>query len=69
MHEFHLIRKYFSKLTEKNKSALKLNDDVFFDRSKNLVVSVDTYIQGIHFIDFKNPSLVMKKIIRSSISY
>ena len=68
MHEFHLIRKYFSKLTEKNKSALKLNDDVFFDRSKNLVVSVDTYIQGIHFIDFKNPSLVMKKIIRSSIS-
>ena len=67
MHEFDLIKKYFSKLS-KSKGALDLNDDVFFDRSKNLVVSVDTYVQGVHFINFKNPELVIKKIIRSSIS-
>jgi len=68
MHEFELINKYFSKLSNNNKGSLKLNDDVFFDKSKNLVISIDTYIQGTHFIDFKKPDLVIKKIIRSSIS-
>ena len=68
MHEFQLINKFFSKLTVNNNSSLNLNDDVFFDRTKNLVVSVDTYIEGIHFFDFKKPDLVIKKIIRSSIS-
>ena len=68
MHEFHLINRYFSKLSKDNKSSLNLNDDVFFDKSKKLVVSVDTYVEGIHFIDFKKPDLVIKKIIRSSIS-
>ena len=68
MHEFQLINKYFSQLSNKNKSSLNLNDDVFFDKSKKLVVSVDTYIEGVHFINFKKPDLVIKKIIRSSIS-
>ena len=68
MHEFDIIKKYFSKLSSKNKNSLRLNDDVFFDRSKKLVISVDTYVHKLHFFDFKNPNLVMKKIIRSSIS-
>ena len=68
MHEFELIRKYFSKLSLKNKSALNLNDDVFFDKKKGLVISIDTYNEGSHFLDFKKPNLVIKKIIRSSIS-
>tara|TARA_Y100000996_G_C22468243_1_gene621001 strand:+ start:156 stop:1115 length:960 start_codon:yes stop_codon:yes gene_type:complete len=68
MHEFQLINKYFSKLASKNNSSLNLNDDVFFDKSKKLVVSMDTYVEGIHFINFKKPDLVIKKIIRSSIS-
>jgi thiamine-monophosphate kinase len=68
MHEFELIKKYFSKLSKKNKSALNLNDDVFFDKKKELVISIDTYNDKIHFIDFKKPDLVIKKIIRSSIS-
>ena len=68
MHEFQLINKYFLKLSKSNKSSLNLNDDVFFDKNKDLVISVDTYIEGIHFLDFKNPELVIKKIIRSSIS-
>ena len=41
---------------------------VFFDKKNKLVVSLDTYTQGNHFIDFKQPQLVIKKIIRSSIS-
>ena len=68
MHEFELINKYFSKLAFKNPSSLKLNDDVFFDRSKKLVISLDTYVEGVHFVDFKKPDLVIKKILRSSLS-
>jgi len=68
MHEFELIKNYFQKLSKNSPSALNLNDDVFFDKKNKLVVSVDTYIEGIHFIDFKKPNLVIKKIIRSSIS-
>ncbi len=68
MHEFNLIREYFSKLSINNKNSLNLNDDVFFDKNKDLVISVDTYEEGIHFIDFKKPELVIKKIIRSSLS-
>ena len=68
MHEFQIISNYFKKLTKNNKNALNLNDDIFFDKRNNLAVSVDTYIEGTHFIDFKNPELVVKKILRSSIS-
>ena len=68
MHEFNLIKNYFSKLTKNNKSALNLNDDVFFDKKKELVISVDTYNEGVHFPDFNKPYLVIKKILRASIS-
>jgi thiamine-monophosphate kinase len=68
MHEFDLIRNYFSKLTKNNKSALNLNDDVFFDKKKELVISVDTYNEGIHFPNFNKPYLVIKKILRATIS-
>ena len=68
MHEFDIIKKYFSKLSLNNRNSLNLNDDVFFDKSKKLIISVDTYIDKSHFFDFKNPDLVIKKIFRSSIS-
>ena len=68
MNEFALIEKYFKKLTYNNPSALELNDDVFFDKKHNVVLSTDTYVEGVHFLNFKNPDLVIKKIVRSSIS-
>ncbi len=68
MHEFELISNYFSKIAKKNKSALNLNDDVFFDKKRGVVISVDTYNIGTHFLNFKSPGLVIKKILRSSIS-
>ena len=68
MDEFELIKKYFQKISNNNPQAKKLNDDVFFDKKNNLVVSVDTYNEGIHFPNFTYPNLVIKKIIRSSIS-
>ena len=68
MDEFELIKKYFEKITNNNPGAKKLNDDVFYDKKNKLVVSVDTYNEGIHFPNFKHPSLVIKKVLRSSIS-
>ena len=68
MDEFEIIKKYLQKLTKNNPGALKLNDDVFFHKKKEIVLSIDTYNEGVHYINFKHPDLVMKKIIRSSIS-
>tara|TARA_B100001540_G_C15684590_1_gene586418 strand:- start:8 stop:967 length:960 start_codon:yes stop_codon:yes gene_type:complete len=68
MHEFEIIKNYFSKLSKNNKFSLDLNDDVFFDYKKGIIISIDTYNIGNHFVDFKNPDLVLKKILRSSIS-
>ena len=67
MHEFELINNYFRKLA-KSKYSLNLSDDVFFDKSNRLALSTDTYVAGKHFIDFKKPDFVIKKIIRASIS-
>ena len=68
MEENKLILKYIQKLSKNNPCALKLNDDVFFDKKKKIVLSVDTYNEGIHFFDIKKPNLLIKKILRSSIS-
>ncbi len=68
MDEFSLINNYFKKISSNNNSAKNLNDDVFFDKKKGIVISIDTYNEGIHFPNFKNPELVIKKVIRSSLS-
>jgi len=68
MKEFKIISNYLRKLTKNNVSSLDLNDDVFFSKKNKLVVSVDTYNQKIHFFDFKKPYLVIKKVLRGSIS-
>ena len=51
-----------------SQASLSLNDDVFFDKTNKIVVSMDTYVEKKHFVNFKNPELVIKKVIRSSIS-
>ena len=68
MNEATLIKDYLAKLVKKNPSALNLNDDVFFDKKNKNVISIDTYVEKIHFPNFTNPGLLIKKIIRSSIS-
>ncbi len=68
MNEFDIINKFFKKIAKNNSYAINLNDDVFFDKKRKFVVSMDTYNEGIHFPNFNYPNLVIKKIIRSSIS-
>ena len=52
MNEEFLINSYLKKLSKDNPSSLNLNDDVFYDKTKKLVISVDTYNLGYHFVDF-----------------
>jgi len=56
MDEFELIKNYFQKNSNNNPSAKNLNDDVFFNKNRRLVVSIDTYNEGVHFPDFKYPN-------------
>ena len=67
MEEFELIKNYFQKLTKNNPGALKLKDDVFFDKKNKIILSVDTYNEKVHYLNFKNHELLIKKIIRSYI--
>ena len=66
MNEFEIINNL--KKIINNPESLKLSDDVFFDKKKALVVSIDTYNENIHFPNFNKPDLIIKKIIRSAIS-
>ena len=68
MNEFEIIDKYFSKLTKNNRGSFNLKDDIFYDYNKKIAISVDTYIDKIHFMGFKNLNLVIKKCLRSSLS-
>ena len=68
MNEVQLIDRYLKRLTKKNSSSQGLNDDIFFDKSKRLAISIDTYVEKVHFPDFKTPDLLIKKILRSSLS-
>jgi thiamine-monophosphate kinase len=68
MNEFFLIKKYFKSLAKKNPSALALSDDIYYNYQKKIAISVDTYVEGVHFVDSFNPDKFLKKILRSSLS-
>ena len=63
-----IINNYLSSLTFKNKNSLDLKDDVYYDQEKKLVFSTDTYEDGVHFLNARQPRNFVKKIFRSSIS-
>ena len=68
MNEFSVIKKYFVNLSKNNKGTFNLSDDIFFDYKKNVGISIDTYVEGTHFINFKKPNLIIKKSLRGAIS-
>ena len=68
MNEFAIIKKYFSDLSKNNKGSFDLSDDIFFDYKKKIGISIDTYVEGTHFLNFRNPKLVIKKVLRGAIS-
>ena len=68
MNEFSIINKYLSNLSKKSKGSFGLTEDIFFDYQKKIAISIDTYNEKTHFLNFKNPDFVIKKVLRASIS-
>ena len=62
MNEFSIIKKYLNPLVKKNPGAFNLKDDVFSAIiKKDVVISLDTYIHKVHFLDSKDPNNFLKK--------
>jgi thiamine-monophosphate kinase len=68
VNEFLVIKKYFSNLSKKNRGSFDLSDDIFFDYKKKIAISIDSYVEGTHFLNFNNPNFVIKKALRGAIS-
>ena len=68
MNEFTVIKKYLRNLSKNKRGSFNLSDDIFFDYKKKIGVSIDTYVEGTHFLNFKNPGHVIKKALRGAIS-
>ena len=66
MNEFEIINN-LRKIIE-NPTSLNLDDDVAYDPKKGLIITIDTYNEKIHYLNFDKPDLIIKKAIRSSIS-
>jgi len=68
MNEFEIIKKYLRPLAKKDPGSLNLSDDIYFNKKKGLSITVDTYVEGIHFVNSEEPKYFLKKVIRSSLS-
>ena len=60
MNEFTIIEKYLKPLSIKTSGALKLSDDVFLDNKNGIAISLDTYVEKIHFLNSFDPNKFLK---------
>jgi len=68
--EFELIERYFAPLSAQAEGTFGLHNDAAVlpvSRGERLVITVDTMIQGRHFLDCP-PELVAKKLLRVNLS-
>ncbi len=63
-----LINNFLKKLTFNHKNSLNLEDDIYYDPTRRMIFSTDTYEEGIHFFKYANPKNFIKKIFKASIS-
>ena len=71
MNENVIINRYLKPLSKNFKEALNLSDDAAIlriFRNKNLVISVDNFIYGIHCPDYINISSAVNRAILAAIS-
>ena len=68
MNEFSIIKKYLKSLSKNNLGAFSLSDDIYYNHKKKIAISMDTYVEGVHFINSSEPKNFIKKILRSSLS-
>ncbi len=62
MDEFELIKKYFAPLERRDNPALVRNGDdaavIGVPQGKNITLSVDTLVEGVHFLPNASPEMV-----------
>ena len=67
MNEFELIQNYFQKLSKNTPGSLNLNDDVFFDKNKNIlkIINIGRYV------DQKDQLTLLKalNLIKSKVNF
>ncbi len=69
--EFERIARYFAPLAAGFPGALGLTDDAALlhpGPGRELVVSTDAQVEGVHFLPQADPALIAAKILRSSVS-
>jgi thiamine-monophosphate kinase len=69
--EFEIIKTYFSNLTITEKGAFNLTDDAAVLQvppGKSFVVTTDTLVEGIHFLENDMPGNIASKLLRVSLS-
>jgi len=69
--EFALIAKLFAPLAAKEKGAFALTDDaatLSVPAGRELVVTTDTIVEGVHFLRDDPPDLIAKKALRVNLS-
>ncbi|HEX9767990.1 MAG TPA: thiamine-phosphate kinase [Kiloniellales bacterium] len=69
--EFELIAEYFAPLAGGEAGALGLTDDAALltpPAGRDLVLTVDAMIEGVHFLPNEPPNLVARKLLRVNLS-
>ncbi len=69
--EFDLIGQFFKPLVKDEKGALSLADDAAVLATRdghNLVVTMDTLVSGVHFLEFTPPHFIAGKTLRVNLS-
>lgn len=69
--EFEFISAYFGPLAEGHPGALGLADDAALlelEPGQRLVVTTDTIVAGIHFLEDDPPELIARKLLRVNLS-
>jgi thiamine-monophosphate kinase len=69
--EFELIEKYFAPLAGGAAGALGLTDDAALltpPAGRDLVLTADAMIEGVHFVPDQPPGLVARKLLRVNLS-
>ena len=69
MNEFDYINKYFKPLTGNIGRNLKDDAAVFKQNAnKDLIISTDTLVEGVHFFGTEHPADIAKKSLRVNLS-
>ena len=69
--EFDLIEKYFKNLASKGAPAFALTDDaavISLLRDKELVITTDTLVAGVHFFGTEDAKIIARKAVRVNLS-